>query len=225
MTKNYRNNLIISLAIASIVFYFLIWPTYNFFKYSYDGVFDDIEEYEFLFKDPIMLDTFFSGNGQVRKTDSHFVYLTKDKKVFEIIEFNDLNSMDIKQITFSTRTNFPNYENWDGRLLNSDINGVPQIAIKNHLPFEEHLYVDFNRNAPLQIIRDEPNCKVYYGSLLKMMLSGAERKPLVFYDFKTVSKTIIAFYKTKYRLLLIIVTSDKNSIEEEDLELLKFEYE
>lgn len=223
MINHYRKRQIISAIIAGIIFYLIVFPVYNFFKYDYKAVFDDIDEYKYLFQEPTILDSLFSGIGQIRKTDKNYSYLTKNGYYVEIFEFNDINEYSLNQVEFDYLENFPDDSEWVGRQLNTDLEEVPTVTIKNHLPFNKNLYVDFNKNAPLELIKDEQNCKVYYGSLLKMMLSGENREPLILFNFTDVAKTIIAFYKNENKFLFIIITSDRKPIEKQDLEILDLE--
>jgi hypothetical protein len=196
---------------------------YTFFKYSYDVEFDDIEEYKFLFRNPSELKTLIPGIGQIRDTDQIYSYNTKDGLFIEIHEFYAINEYSMDRVEFDFINKFPDYIDWDGRQLNSDLINAPIISLKDHLPFNNALFVDFNKNAPIDLMIDKANCKVYYGSLLKMMLSGANREPLVMYDFSNVSNLIIAFYKTKYRFLIITISPNKRNVKKEDIDVLKLE--
>jgi hypothetical protein len=115
MKIEHRNRLIISGLITAVLFYFVIWPVYTFFKYSYDTEFDDFEEYKFLFRNPSDLKTLFAGIGHIRDTDQRYIYNTKDGLFIEIYEFFTINDYSMDRVEFDFINNFPDYNDWIGR--------------------------------------------------------------------------------------------------------------
>lgn len=147
MKTEHRNRLIISGLITVVLFYFVVWPVYNFFKYSYDVEFDDIEEYKFLFRNPSDLKPLFAGIGRIRATDQIYTYNTKDGLSIDIHEFYAINEYSMDRVEYDFINKFPDYNDWDGRQLNSDLTEAPIISLKDHLPFNNTLYVDYNLNT------------------------------------------------------------------------------
>ncbi len=223
MTYNFKKKFIISTILTGVIFYFIIWPLLDFYKHRYKAVFDHIEEYSFMFKDSVVLNSYFSGIGQYRDTDRHYSYLTKNGYHIEFFEYTELNNISLNSLKLNYLESFPDYEKWHAIQLNYDLSESPIITTKNILPFNNHLYVDINKNAPIELIKSSDNYHVYYGSLTKMLLSGENKEPLVYFDFINVPKTIITFYRMKDRFLIIVISSTRQEITEETIELLNLE--
>ncbi len=224
---NFSKRQIINFIVSGIftigIYLVIIRPVLNFIKYRYSVVFDDYQQYAWVLNDTIKLDTLFSGIGRIRKSDQYYSYLLKNHTYIEIFEYKDLNNIEFNKINYSFRYKFPSFENIQGIILNEELDNTPVISIKNKLTFQNNLRVEFNKNAQLKLIRDTIYCKVYVGNLTKMLLSNSEDEPLVLFDFISVKRTLIAFYKNKKRnkFLLIIVTSDRKPLDESFIHLLK----
>ena len=187
ISKRQLINLIISGILAFGVYFVIIRPIVATMKYHYTAIFDDYRHYAWILNDTVEFDTLFSGIGQVRKTDNHYSYLIKDRVFIEIFEYTDLNNIKLNEINFGIQRKFPLFKNIEGTVLNSELGKeAPVISIKDELPFRNTLNVSFNKNAPLTLIRDSLNCRAYFGSLNKMLLSNANNDPLVLFDFSKV---------------------------------------
>jgi hypothetical protein len=104
-------------------------------------------------------------------------------------------------------------------ILNEDIEGWPVISMKFKLPFNNFLSVNFNKNAPLDEIKNTDNCKAFFGSLNTMSLSNVENEHLVLFDFTKTPEALIAFYTIKSSFFVIIITSN-HSLDESCINLL-----
>lgn len=210
--------------IAIALYLVVIQPIYLAIRYRH-SMEKDYKHYLWVLNDTIKLwpDTFFGVTGSVRVTDQYYNYNLEGGKYVHIFEYTDLNPLPLNKVEFNFTSDIPSFEHMYGSILNKDIDDWPEYYIKDELPFHHSLKVYFNKNAQLEEIRNTDNSKVFFGAVNKMMLSNAEGEPLALFDFyKVPGDVLIAFYSTRSRFLVIIITSDKkNPLKEDAIHLLK----
>jgi len=188
----------------------------------------DYKHYLWLLNDSVKLDsslwpdTLFAVTGSVRDIDQYYNYNLEGRVVVHIFEYANLNPLNVKTIKFNYLSDFPSFKNMYGSVFNMDIDTWPVYCVKDHLPFHHTLQVGFNKNARLEEVKNTENSRVFLGTLNKMLLSNSEDDPLVLFDFQKVKgDVIIAFYSTKSKFLIILITSERTPLTKNDVNILR----
>lgn len=226
--NNKKFRIITSAILAIIVYFVLIQPILEGIKYRHKVVKNAYERYFWLLNDSVKLDNtwghdkFLSVTGMVRESDQYFSYNLEGGIYVHVLEFKDLNQLRINDVNFNFQGDFSSFKNRKIGILNEDLEGWPVITMKFKLPFHNSLSVNFNPGAKLNAIKDNPDCKAFYGSLNKMSLSNAVNEHLVLFDFSTTPKALITFYTAKSRFFVIIISSG-HPLDESCIDLLNLQ--
>ncbi|OFY49051.1 MAG: hypothetical protein A2W85_16490 [Bacteroidetes bacterium GWF2_41_31] len=227
--KNKWVSLILALIVSVALYVYIIQPIILTIRYRH-SMEKDFRHYLWVLNDSVQLDsslwpdTLFAVTGSVRETDQYYNYNLEGRVVVHIFEYPNLNPLNTNTIKFNHLYDFPSFEHMYGSIFNEDIDTWPVYYVKDHLPFHHTLQVGFNKNAQLKEIKNTDNSKVYLGTLNKMLLSNAESEPLALFDFhKVPGNVLIAFYSTKSKFLIILITSERTPLDERAIHYLKLE--
>ncbi len=196
--------LLISIPII-ILGYYGFWAAYVF-HYSYRTKF----EYKpcfWIFTDSAQKDVDkFCAGGSVRKTDSIYTYIYKDKYFIEVWGIKALSDIDLKRIQFRQGLHLADVKFFTFQTL--DAGSFCETTVNLGPFFKDTFNVDLDAGSKINKVIENENYRGFYGTVKKMAFENEEGDFLAFVDYPARPwETLFLMYKSNDSFYIIIVNA------------------